>query len=985
MLGRRGRMSIQWWERRTRRTSGRLLVFGLVGVLTAALADGITAPEPAAAAPPAPASEGLLTRPDEAAALVTARLTGKPVKITALTTETSEFVAAPNGTVEATISAAPVRVRVGEQWVPVDLNLHRNADGSITAGAHPEHLTIAGARTATSGALATIGSGDSQISMGWVGKLPEPVLEGPRATYPEVLPGIDLAVEATRTGFEQFVVVKSRDAAARVAKLSLPVTGKSLVSHVRDASGALVFKNKSGRTVATSPTPLMWDAKLGADGETPARRSVVRSAVAKRPARAASATRKAAAQGVDVELTPDLAWIKDPATTFPVTIDPQVNVATTFSTYVTDGDTGDRSGTNNLQVGLLSGAGGKRTRSFVSWNTSALRGKQITAATASFFNYYSTTCSANSWEIWSTNPFDSSTRWSNQPAWLTKEATSTATKGFSSACADAYVSVSATSFFQRAASANQTVGYMGIRATNETATSAYKQFRSRHAADNAQVPKATVTYNSYPVVGARSTVPSTTCATGSGRPYIASKTPQLKAQLTDGEASALTATFEWSTTAGAGVTTVTTAKAPSGSTFTAAIPAGVLTENTSYRWRVRGHDGTVYSPWSSFCEFTVDTTAPATPSVTSADFPAGEWAGEAGSAGQFDLTAAGATDVAAYEYGLDVNPPSQSVSPAAVGGAAKVTVTPASDGGHTLYVRSRDRAGNRSAVKAYQFYVGRAGLTLPTAGDLIAEKTTLAAVASPGVNAVTYQWRRGTADAWVTIPATDVRRSVGGGSVTWPVPVGGDGALPNLVWDVAKTLNDAESGPDPLAGPLQVRGSFNGGTASRPVVITFDRDQASAESSLVGPGPVNLITGNLTVHRTDVNVSAGGAGLTLGRSLNTRQTAVVDPLFGPGWQSSLSAARRSRRTHTSTTSTASCRSPPRTGGRSASPAGPPRTPPWRTTRSPARRAGRSSTASPARPSSSATTRATRSPSPGRPPRRPAASSCPPSLRPAWVT
>ncbi|GAA2509834.1 RHS repeat-associated core domain-containing protein [Winogradskya humida] len=878
MVSRRSLLSIRSWSSASRRTSGRATAVILTAALAGTISDAAIAPEPVLAEPAAPVRTApVLERPDEAAALVTARMNGAPVKITGLTTATSEFFARPDGTVEATVYAAPVRVRSGSRWVPVDLTLRLNTDGSVSSVAHPEGLKLSGARTATSGALATAGSGAGQVSMGWSGTLPEPVLAGPRATYPEVLPGIDLAVEATRTGFEQFVVVKSRAAAARVAQLSLPLTGASLASHTRDASGALVLKDKAGRTVATSPTPMMWDAQVGADGVTPQRRTVVKSSAAKRSAKATA--------GVDVKLTPDLAWINDPATTFPVTIDPTVALGTYFDTYVTDGDTGDRGGANNLQIGLLSGTGGKRTRTFVSWDTTALRGKQITAATASFYNYYSTTCSANSWEIWSTNAFNADTRWANQPAWLTKEAAATATKGFDSSCGDAYVAISATSFFQRAATANQTRGYMGIRATNEAATSAYKQFRSRNAAETAQVPKASITYNSYPVVGARSTVPATSCATGTARPFIASKTPQLKTKITDPEGTAMTASFEWSTTAGTGITTATTAKAASGTTFATTIPANALAENGSYRWRVRGYDGTGYSPWSAYCEFTVDTTVPATPAVASTDYPAGQWSGGPGSAGKFTLSASGATDVAAYQYGLDVNPPDLSVNAATLGAAATVTVTPATSGAHTLYVRSRDRAGNLSAVRAYAFSVGGAAITGPKDGDLSAGFVAVEGSGNSTTTGVTYQWRRGDVDAWTTIPAGDVTVAAGQQAVTWPLTVPAGGTAPKLNWNLAQTVNAAEAGPDPLDGPVQLRGVFVGGAGatSNPVKVTLDRNRAWAATEDAGVGAVNLITGNVAIEEHDATT-----GATLGRTANSRLAGEVDPMFGPGWSSSVS-------------------------------------------------------------------------------------------------
>ena len=50
------------------------------------------------------------------------------------------------------------------------------------------------------------------IALGWEGALPEPVLTGSSATYPDVRPGTDLVVKATRAGFEEFVVAKDRAA-----------------------------------------------------------------------------------------------------------------------------------------------------------------------------------------------------------------------------------------------------------------------------------------------------------------------------------------------------------------------------------------------------------------------------------------------------------------------------------------------------------------------------------------------------------------------------------------------------------------------------------------------------------------------------------------------------------------------------------------------------------------------------------------------------
>ena len=158
----------------------RSLGISLALAVVASTASVVAEPKATIAAP-TPTRQAPLERGDEAAAVVTARMTRKPVKITGLTSETSEFVAQPNGTVVATIHAAPVRINVGGRWIPVDLNLRRTPDGTVTAFAHPGSLTLAGRRDKTTGALATVGSGGDKISLGWTGKLPDPVIDGTKA------------------------------------------------------------------------------------------------------------------------------------------------------------------------------------------------------------------------------------------------------------------------------------------------------------------------------------------------------------------------------------------------------------------------------------------------------------------------------------------------------------------------------------------------------------------------------------------------------------------------------------------------------------------------------------------------------------------------------------------------------------------------------------------------------------------------------------
>ncbi|MER7334191.1 MULTISPECIES: DNRLRE domain-containing protein [unclassified Micromonospora] len=857
---------------------GQALIVFLTVVLVATLAEW-GARRPAVAAPPSAtqATPTVLERPDETAALITARMTGKRVLITGLTSETSQFWALPSGAVTAEIAAGPVRMRNGTGgWTDVDLTLHRRGDGSVAPIAHPYGLTFSGAAGAGEHALVTLGATGNRATLGWTGALPEPVLDGNRATYPDVRPGVDLEVTATRTGYQQLLIVKDRAAAAQVRRIRLPWRTEGATART-DGAGGLEIRNRSGKRIGSVGAPLMWDAAVDpASGEH---------------RRRAPVGLRLDGQGdrTGLVLEPDQDFLADPATSYPVTIDPSQSIGANFDAFVQSSFTSDQSAATELKLGTYDG-GTTKARSFLRFDSvnTWLWDKQVQSATLSLWEFHSYSCTARSWEAWRVGAVSTATRWTAQPTWDAKVGTSTETKGYSTTCGDGWVNVTVADAFQHAADAHSTSVNIGIRATSETDNYSWKRFNSREAAANP--PKLSITYQSKPVVSALATVPTTVCATGTGRPYVNSRTPQLRAKITDGESSPVRARFEWQTSAGALLGSSVVGPGASGSWLAATVPSGAFAEGGTYRWRARGNDGTVDGPWSATCEFTVDTTAPsAAPTVSSTSYPAGQWGGAAGTAGTFTFGASGVTDVAAYEYGLNVNPPNLSVNAPSLGAGASVSITPSADGPQTLYVRSRDRAGNQSAIRSYSFSVGAGAVTGPKTGDVTAAKVAVTGVGRSTATGVTYQWRRGDSDPWATVPAADVTVAAGGGAVAWPLPTSGSGAFPKLNWDVEATLAAVDAESVPRDGPVQVRGSFTGGAGgySSSVKITFDRAQASAESEQIGPGSVNLLTGNYTLADTDVSVDAPGSDLTVTRSYNTRRVAQTDPaeMFGPGWVS----------------------------------------------------------------------------------------------------
>jgi hypothetical protein len=558
---------------------------------------------------PPTATEALgATGSAEGRALAEARRLGRPVRVESLTDATTEVWARPEGDFRADLSVGAVRTRRDGKWVPVDLTLRATGNG-VEPVAHPKGLVLSGAQRGGTHDLAVVGSGDDRIAMRWTGRLPAPALDGAEATYAEVRPGVDLVVSATRDGFAQSLVVKNRAAAERLTDIRLPLAGPGAAKFTRDSSGAVTFSSRAGAPTATVAQPLMWDAARDATG-TPTRTAVVKTTVER------------AGDGAVFTLAPDRAWLRDARTAYPVVVDPTVaTIGDTFDIYVKEGSGTAQPTSNDLQFGLL---GGKITRAFLTWNSSVLAGKQITAGTVKFFNFWSNVCAAKSWSIWPSATATTTTVWSNQPAVVgtSPSASSTQTQGGPSPCTDQFVSIDGKAFFQHFATAGTTRAYMALRATDETDADAFKQVRSLDGAASDEVPTASVTYNAYPVVTARATVPATTCATGASRPLVNSLTPQLKATVTDAD-STLSVAFEWwSVDNNVRIGTQTLTGVATGATAAVTVPAGTFADGGRYKWRVQASDGVSgSSSWSSFCEMTTWVTVPPVANCPGAGVP----------------------------------------------------------------------------------------------------------------------------------------------------------------------------------------------------------------------------------------------------------------------------------------------------------------------------------------------------------------------------
>ncbi|MEV0254028.1 DNRLRE domain-containing protein [Streptomyces sp. NPDC050732] len=677
-----------------------------------------TVADGAAAAP-----QGTVAEPaagnDATAAVLRARLADKRVEVVGERSETRTVWANPDGTLTEDQAAGPVRFRADDgSWTGVDIDLATLPDGRVGAKAHPLGLTLAGASPrradtaatrrlraatpvpATAPLVSLTTPRGQRVELGWRGALPAPRVEGTRATYRDALPHADLVVDATRTGFEQFVVLNSPKAVDEAGTLRMTLTAKGLSAKAAP-DGGVSFTDADGKTTGTLPAPVMWDARYDErSGEHP-HRAPVAMTVAQEGDR------------VDLTLTPNAAFLADPATKFPVTVDPAVNLLTTFTTFVQQGYGTDQSTSKELKLG--NNGSGQVARSFLRFGNKPVKGREIKTATLKLWNHHSWSCQERAWEVWDTTSAGPASRWNAQPTWNRKWATSTQTKG-GSGCAEGWVSADVKTLMQAWAANPHEENTLGLRAADEKDSYAWKRFASRNAADH--VPVLSVTYNNVP--GAPSGVALTPSAYNSfnKRTYATSLTPTLSAKVTDPDGGTVKAQFEVSADpafhdAGSYSWSGTSTGVASGGIAKLTIPADKKLGSFGYRVRSRAHDGSAYGAWSGYVPFRVNISKPATPAVSCEKFPAEQWTDEP--AGEVDCTfTTTSSDGRGFLWGLDDARTPRSVDDSSgTGGRPQTVKVKVTKGWHTLHVRTVDSAGLLSGTAAYQFGVGAKPSAVP--------------------------------------------------------------------------------------------------------------------------------------------------------------------------------------------------------------------------------------------------------------------------------
>ncbi|MGW4500462.1 LamG domain-containing protein [Micromonospora sp. NPDC004336] len=625
----------------------------------------------------------------------------------------------PAGGFTAESAVLPQRVKRSDgSWADVDLSLRR-----VPGGWRPA-ASVADVRFSDGGAGAavTLVRRGKSLTLSWPGGLPKPSVSGDAATYAEVLPGTDLVLRATRTGFTHVFVVKDARAAANPAlrELRFDLGGDARV--VRGANGRLTA-TAGGEQIASAEPAVMWDS----NDTAPAASS--RSAGADRPdaltggglpARSSAAAPGDAAKtapvgvevtGGDLVLRPD-AKLLAPDAAYPVYIDPAWSTGKSRWAYATNNNT-NNTDTSVARVGRDPDSG-KLYRSFFDFPLTAMKGKHIESAYVQMKLDHSWSCGNTPTYMYHSAGIASTPRtsWSPKLNGLKASASSHANEG--SGCSDSpqpdmtvnFTGSAVTSVIQTHATSNATnitFAFCACSATDgsgESTTDRWKKFFPSNA-------KLVVDYDNIPGK------PSSLQAAGVACPanttlVVGTLKPTFSAIFPDADTTqALATAYEWVQVPANGVIDASTPRRtpPAG----ASVPAGgrsttppvTVSEAVTYAFRARATDPAPYSRtsvWSDWCKFVADTKVPPVTATLTSATPV------PGTVATFAVRSTDTT-VTKFRYGW-VNPPTTEIAATAgnwidpatglrmTGKQASVSLVVPRYGQNTISVSAVDGAGN---------------------------------------------------------------------------------------------------------------------------------------------------------------------------------------------------------------------------------------------------------------------------------------------------
>ncbi|MEV4747240.1 LamG-like jellyroll fold domain-containing protein [Streptosporangium sp. NPDC049248] len=316
------------------------------------------------------------------AAVAEARKQNRPVEATGAFTETTRTWAFPDGSLKTESYSGPAQVKQDDgRWAWIDTTLVEK-DGVLKPKVAKADVAFS---LGGDGAPFAVMKRDAKqsLSLLWDGALPRPTVKGNVATYPDAAgAGADLVVTALPTGFRHDVVLRERPKGP--LEIRIPVESPELTL-TKSKQGGLQLTDDKDKVVAQAPRPVMWDS-TGAGAVS--RSAPISTSVVDDGGRRT------------LVLKPDAGWLADPATTFPVVVDPTSTLTVKTDTLLSSGadcNTNDQPGATLLKIGAAYyGCNGVDAvnywRSYLRFDVAGLVGKPIISSTMQLWRTESPAC-----------------------------------------------------------------------------------------------------------------------------------------------------------------------------------------------------------------------------------------------------------------------------------------------------------------------------------------------------------------------------------------------------------------------------------------------------------------------------------------------------------------------------------------------------------------------------------------------------------------
>jgi RHS repeat-associated protein len=180
----------------------------------------------------------------------------------------------------------------------------------------------------------------------------------------------------------------------------------------------------------------------------------------------------------------------------------------------------------------------------------------------------------------------------------------------------------------------------------------------------------------------------------------------------------------------------------------------------------------------------------------------------------------------------------------------------------------------------------------PDEGLVTGRRIALEAYAANlSVSTVRFQYVAGSQREWADVPAGALRRVQDGSTLTSAaIPVTGHHS-DAVVWDLQSTTGGDVDGSVHIRAVLDDPSGIGGGITPE-VNVQLDRRNAPRQASApIGPGEVDLLSGDFSSSATDVSVDAWSGALALSRTYHSRGTSNREAeLFGPHWTASFAGS-----------------------------------------------------------------------------------------------